>query len=638
MAYTPDQIYEAMRKADAAGDGDAVKALAAQLPRAARPKPKPPSMLKALADSAVNTVAGLAQGPAAIADAATEATAGVMRYGAQGAGFAGGGVLRLLGQDKAAGILEGWTDKADRAWAKPATVGGLIEKAAPTPQDGTGKAVRLISQLAGGAATPMGPKIKPRVSAPREAVPTPRQVRGTAGRAAERQGISMLPADVGGVGTRMASAVVRRTLGEIPMAAAAQKAVASASVAVGKAASRIGMVGDEAHAGQAAKRGAKAFIDHSKNRATQLYDAIPIAGQREAALGNTKSALDDLTAGLESNPELSKLLSDPRLVSFQKAIAGSTEDVPTGLLDAGGKAMTRAVQRGGKLSWQDMKTFRSYIGEKLDGPSLQTDTPHKALKAIYSALSRDMEATATAAGPRALSQFRHANQYYKGRADRIENVLSGILGPGMNKGDEAAFQQINNWAAKGTGNANSLARALRSLPRDEAGTVRASIFARMGRAGPGRQNADGTEFSPAEFVTQWNKVSDRAKSVLLPSAEHRGNLNDIALAMDGMKRAGAYANTSNTSLGINVTALATALFINPLLASAIAGGQFASGVLLSSPRVTRYLVRRLDASPGAVKSAIAGLGELAKREPGRVASEIAVLQQHLADQFADEPE
>ncbi len=148
------------------------------------------------------------------------------------------------------------------------------------------------------------------------------------------------------------------------------------------------------------------------------------------------------------------------------------------------------------------------------------------------------------------------------------------------------------------------------MPDDESATVRASLLARMGQAKPGLQNADNLAFSPAEFATQWAKLSGRAKSVLFPDGQHRADINDLVLVMNNMKRAGQYSNFSNTSLGSNAVAHIMGMFSAPLLTPAIAGGEFGLGKLLASPKFARWLAGApKDASPSAIRA-------YAKKLPG----------------------
>jgi hypothetical protein len=261
----------------------------------------------------------------------------------------------------------------------------------------------------------------------------------------DRQDVVPMAAQVGGTGSRAVTAITKATLGGVPLAQAAQRSIQSAQAARDRIAAAIGRVTDDTGAGQAAQSGVGSFIGSTMAKANRLYNAIPIAAERPAVLTNTKQALADLNAGLLSNPELSKTVADSKLAQYQRAIEGHTETVPTGVVDANGNPITRQVQKGGKLSWQDLKAFRSHIGEQAGAPSLTSDISQQALRKLYAALSQDMQATAKAEGPQALAAFNRANGFYRARQARIDNVLKLITGNDLNKSPRALPRSPSGW-------------------------------------------------------------------------------------------------------------------------------------------------------------------------------------------------
>ncbi|GAA3714469.1 hypothetical protein GCM10022268_24010 [Sphingomonas cynarae] len=527
--------------------------------------------------------------------AARNAIEGAGLSGAYGAGAADGGIGDRLASGAIGAVAGGLT-------AGAVTLGG-------------GRFARAMAARRGGAAT---------------AAPTEAQLFGEA---AQRRGVDYLPADVPGANaTRMASGVAHMSLAGLPMSDAATRALASAKRAKDVVADSIGVVGDVTQAGQAAQRGAKSFVTTTEARANNLYEAIPIGSTTDATIANTRNTLADLTAGLESNPELSALVDDPRLKAFEAAFAGRTETVPTGLLDAAGTPVTQQVQRGGSLSWQDLKAFRTYIGERLGGPQLQSDTSRNALKALYGSLSTDMEATAAAQGPNALKAFRRANSYYRGRQNRIEGVLAAVLGDDLAKSPDAAYRAMEALASKRGGDTIKYARLMRSLPDDDANMIRATALDRLGLASAGKQDVTQQVYSPAEFMTQWSKLSERAKASLF-TGEHREAVNDLVRIADGMKGSTKYANTSKTSLGYNALATLGTFWTNPLLGIVSPAGQLAVGKLLSSRRVAQWLARA-PKKPNlpARKQHVAALSAIARAEPA-IANDVLALQSRLLDAF-----
>lgn len=577
---------------------------------------KQPTLLGQLWEGTKNAAAGIGQNLTAIPDLATEAIGKTISTVPTVAGYA----AEATGHPAIGKTLH---DVA-RSWAYPVTLGGLIEQAAPTPQTTSGKAVRLIAQVA----SPVGVKAANSIVdaavnriagvVPRGFVPATTQGQRTY-QAAKRLNMQdqLLPADVGGTGTRMATSASAMTLGGIPIAEQATKGINALARARNATAEAAGSVRDVTGAGQAAQTGAKNFIANTEKRATQLYDAIPIAGETPATLSNTKDALAQLNQGLQSNPELSQIISDPRMKAYEAAIAGRTEQVPTGVLDASGNPITKAVQKGGQLSWQDLKAFRTYVGEKAGAPALQSDTPQKALKSLYGALSEDMGATAAQQGPAAQRAFNRANTFWRGRQDRIDNVISTVLGNDLNKNPNAAFEGVQRMSQTIGGDPIKLGRLMRSLSPDEANTVRATVIHRMGQARPGAQDVAGEVFSPSEFVTQWNKMDGRSKAVLFNNPQVRSAINDIAEVAGGMKAGTKYANTSKTALGVNGSALLLAALAHPILTAGAAGAEFGIGSILSSPKLARILADvGKSNTQGALRANIARLSAIAANDAG----------------------
>lgn len=462
------------------------------------------------------------------------------------------------------------------------------------------------------------------------------------GEAAERRGIDYLPADVPGrTGVQMASGVANVSLGGIPMSEAAARTVASAKRGKDVVADAIGQVGDSTQAGQALQRGAKAFVDSSERRGARLYESVPVENDRRALLSNTRDALAEITQGMKSNPELSRLWTEnPRLKATLDALTVKTDPVmDTSMAGVGGGKGTQVATNieGGQLSWGDLKRFRTIVGEIVGRPSLMDDGAQIAsMRKLYGALSQDMRATAQATSPAAAKAFERANSFWRGRQDRIGSVLSAVLGDDLAKSPDAAFRAVETMTSQRSGDPVKLARLIRSMPEDEANSVRATILDRLGLSSAGRQDATQEAYSPAEFMTHWSKLSDRAKSVLF-QGEHRQAVDDLVRIAEGMKGSSKFANHSKTSLGTNALATLGTFWLNPLTAILSVGGQLGAGKLLSSSRVAKWLARA-PKKPNiqAQRAHINALTGIARSEPA-VANEVIALQQRLVDAFGGSP-
>jgi hypothetical protein len=496
----------------------------------------------------------------------------------------------VVGGAYGAGAGEGFSDTV----AKTATGAGLGYAA--------GKGLEAAAPVISRFASPILDRAKNAIAKPgqREFVD-----------AAERQGLDYMAADIPGATTsRMATSVSKMTLGGIPIAERAKKIIDAAAAKKTEIARSLSPANDVQQGGQAIKRGTSEWSGATKDRSGAMHDAIPIPKDRPAVTGNTNDALADINAGLSSNQSLSEMIADPTMQAYQ-----------------------RALENGG-LSWADMKKFRSYIGEQAGKPSVSQTMSKADLKKLYAGLSEDMRATATAEGPKALKAFERANDFTRGMERRREEVLTSLLGKNYDKSDEQAFNQIMNWSRKDTGDWMKLGRAMRSLPENEANSVRAVVIDRLGMARKGGQDAGGEVFSPSEFMTQWNGLDKRAKSILF-QGEQRKAMDDLATYFDGLKGASQdFANTSRTGLATNALATAGTFGIDIVTGALASIGQLGAGKFLSSPTFAKWLAGLAKKpNPAAMVSHIERLSGVARAEP-LIANDILTLQQRLADAFA----
>lgn len=431
--------------------------------------------------------------------------------------------------------------------------------------------------------------------------------------AADRQGLDYLPADIPGrTGTQFATSIAKSTLGGIPLQDAAVKIVEKAKAARDRIAGGVGAVADNVGAGQSAQRGMQAWEKQTAGRGGELYEAIPIKPDTPVALTATRQKLAELNGSISSNADLAALVRDPKMAAYQKAL------------------------EAGDLSWQDIKSFRSYIGEKAGRPTLQQDTSKDSLDALYGSLSQDIQQAATAHSPEAAKAFSRANNYWRGRQARLNDVMTKLVGKDGNMAPEATFAQIERWAGVKGGDYGTLARAVRSMPADEANTVRATIIDRLGDASAGRQNAEGNAFSPDTFLTQWSNLSDRAKAVLF-QGDHRKALDDLATVFDGSKASRGFDNNSRTGIATSGLGTLAAIMLEPITGTAIAGSQFLTGKLLASPKFARWLAASAKKpNPSAQLAHVNQLTAIARAEPV-IANDIFTLQEMLAKEFSRSP-
>lgn len=265
---------------------------------------------------------------------------------------------------------------------------------------------------------------------------------------------------------------------------------------------------DYTGAGQLAQRGINRWMVDTAERANQLYARIPIAPATDASANNTRGVLADLTQGMTSNPELGAMFESPRLRGYLRALTPE-QDQDTG-----------EVIRAGRLSWRDLQDFRTRVGDMLDEPRLAEKIAPRQLRALYGALSQDMEATAGQQGDAALRAWRRANNFYDGRMKRIKDTASIVVGERTDRTPNEAMAAMEALLRTGpTGDAASFARIMRTIPMGDARTIRATI---VDNARGGRQ------FDSSELAKNWGKLSERGKSALLPQPGLRDVMEDAA--------------------------------------------------------------------------------------------------------------
>lgn len=467
MAYTREQIYEAMRRADKAGDAESVRALARHLktlptmgktetppnyetlkpdqaqgaikvgerqleqktaklsPRGredakrrfyADPRIKAlkeqsveePSGLEQLGKSAANVVTGLAQGAAQVTyDPLQQFASGVERYAVQGLGKAGGGVLDMLGLEKAGDWWRRGAEGADRDLAQDRTASGALEKLYPTPEGMEGS--RLAAQFVGGMMVPMGGKGKVLPSFPKEVTSGPARIVAEGA----KNKVRVLTTDLKPPKTFIGKSA--QSMGErIPLAG-------TGSTRAAQQAERV-----EAVKGVLREFGGDDVV--------QLFDDAP-------------TAVDDVAKSLtaQRGKELTRLTGDKKAVidKFDDAVpvpkALQAIDEQIARLEAIGTPEIAPVvtklqgwkQALGGKSLRNIEELRKIMGQAFDDPGLAgiKDTGQKAVNAIYDPLRQDMGNFIRSQGGAAdFTKWSNANQKLAEMAGELNNTtLRNVL-------------------------------------------------------------------------------------------------------------------------------------------------------------------------------------------------------------------
>lgn len=352
---------------------------------------------------------------------------------------------------------------------------------------------------------------------------------------------------------------------------ATQRAEGQMEAALDRAVDRVGVSTTNTGAGEAAQSGTEAFVRTFEDKAGELYGAVDrkIGPNTFVTAPKTIGVLEDLTSYSSKYPNIGTFLNRPKFTRLLKDLEVN------GALNA--------------LPYDVLKDLRSSIGAsmgKINGP--MSSLPQAELKRLYGSLSEDMRAVATATGEDALRSFERANKFYAAGMKRIDGALKKIT-----KADtpEKAYQNILalTTADSPRGSTAQLNQIKKSLPKEEWSTVSATILRKLGEARAAQRGApdgsDFAEFSPATFLTNWNKMDKGARTVLtsgnIPQSARR-ELDNLAAVAQRYKEKPVSTGSAATNSLLTFFAGALTPGVGPVKTAAIAGGTFISAAAMTS--------------------------------------------------------
>lgn len=407
--------------------------------------------------------------------------------------------------------------------------------------------------------------------------------------AANRQGVDVLPADVGGPMTRRFTAgAAQLPFAAGPIVRGAERVGEQSAAARDRIAAGVGNAVDPVEAGEAAVAGSQRYISESSTRGGRLYQQA-----------------DELAGDARIDPALARETLDASIAELSQSPLGAPQ------------ALTNLRQNlEGTFTVRGLRNLRTQLRDEFAATGLRgSDAERRGMEAVQ-ALTEDIASGLVSQGnDEAARAYRVADQHWRDRLNVIDEVLKPIIGDGSKSGEEV----IRSIQGAARTNGARLGRFINALPAEEQATLRATLISQLGRASAGTQNAEGSAFSLGQFLTQWNQMTPRAKDVLF-KGETRSALDDLAKVAEGSKAAGAYANRSNTGGAGNVASvlggIGTAGFSIP--------AELITGRILASARFARFLARPPQDRGRAIKR----LSQIAAREPS-IAQDIIPLQRAL---------
>ena len=260
-------------------------------------------------------------------------------------------------------------------------------------------------------------------------------------------------------------------------------------------------------------------------KSSALYNALDdkVPPITVVNLDETQKVLNNVGNKITTNPELAKVLSPAEFESYKKALSGNNF----------------------KMTYGELQTFRTILGEKISDATLFTNTTQKDLRRLYSGLTKDMKVAAQANG--ALKEWQRSNDFFNAGVTRLEGFLKRFNEPDFKAAPERIVRMLEDKAKAKGGDLAMLRAARRSVPDDVWSLVSINALQRLGA------KTQGGQFSIKKFLSDYRNLSPGAKDILFKGTGNTelsksiDELAEIALAFE--KSGTDVVQGSRTALG-----------------------------------------------------------------------------------------
>ncbi|MDK9586731.1 hypothetical protein [Lelliottia wanjuensis] len=365
---------------------------------------------------------------------------------------------------------------------------------------------------------------------------------------------------------------------------------------IDRARDSMGYEGDVNQLGAGIKQSVEQYLADFKKDSGDLYEAIYNKINPIQKINTTQfSALIQQLAEQYKGSGLEEFLDSPIIKKLSKA----TKQMEGGKTAGGFKQNVMQLRHA--------RALLNRISEAIDKPdSAFKGISDSELLRLRGALSEDISHAFTA---RNLGkQWQSVQDHYAAGRALYEQALKSV---DLSANADNVYTQLFGNASGAMKPMNlTTARALKEVVSPaQWGKISGEVLERMGQEGAGAAGAGGRQFSPATFLTNWNKLTPEVRAELF-GVEHAQTLDDVVKVVDALKASGAQKNFSNTAhvaavmgwLNGTVTAL---LMGHPVTAVATGVGVPLTGAglgrLLTNPQAARALV---DISTAADQPAI----------------------------------
>lgn len=336
--------------------------------------------------------------------------------------------------------------------------------------------------------------------------------------------------------------------------------------------------------GKQIQEGAETFKNFATKRVANLYDKLDNFLPKESKI---------------SINNLNNLAKDPAIQDVVEVGAGDTAKVI--------KRLGQLVDDEGNIPYSRLKIFRSTIGNKLQ--SALSGDERSALKKIYGALSEDMKtAIINNSGEKGLQAFNKANNAFS----RTQNFLDKNIEPLISaKTPEKVYQLALSGTKQGGSNIKSI---IKTLDPSQKEYLRGTVLKQMGMASPGLQDATGEVFSPAKFLTEWNKLSPEAKINIFTKDQilATNKLNKVISAIKDSSKVKQFSNNLPYATWAGLGTIST---LSPVTGLGLAGGARITSSMMANPEFVNWLSKTPNVKPSNFPKYLNRLSIIAAKDP-----------------------
>lgn len=412
--------------------------------------------------------------------------------------------------------------------------------------------------------------------------------------------MNLMPADVAGPGLKNATGAMSK----LPASAAilnrrAQQLTREAEKAKNALVELAGGKAETEIAGEQALSGAQSWLKSSRAKVNALYaKARSLGGDQPVDLATAREVLDGHIAELSQTPGSAAGLE--RLRALRAEL-----DKP--------------------FPVEGVKRMRTRLRDDFGGDGLRATDLERRVGQVVDAAEDDIITSLQSAGKGdAAKAYRAAADAYRERVQVIDDVLVPIIGkkgsaPKSGEDIIASLEQATKSKSA------RLGKFMAILPDEDRGIVRGTLLERLGRATASKQDDTAAAFSLETFLTNWSKMSDRAKGTLF-GGELRSALDDLAKVASARRETNQFINFSNTGAPIGYAAAGGLLASGPK-GWAILSLDGIGGAILQSPSLARWLAKA-PRNPALASRHIDRLSAVAKANPA-ISADIIDLQARL---------